>query len=102
MRSDFLLFPLDADNFEIVDPKYVNFTPSPTTRKDLAAGLERVQWYMWGLKRLQPWVHYALAMTITKDKAVFLLGQGSGERLKLIPADMVAVASSPSGSYFGG
>lgn len=40
MRSDILLFPLDAlsDNFEIVDPKYVSFTPSPTTRKDLTAG----------------------------------------------------------------
>ncbi|KAG8221297.1 hypothetical protein J3R82DRAFT_1463 [Butyriboletus roseoflavus] len=94
MRPDFVLLPRDAflDSFKTVDARYINFTASrlvgEAKNKDLAAGLEQVQRYARGLKRAQPWVHYVLAMTITKDKAIFLRGEGSGtERLELILAD---------------
>jgi hypothetical protein len=94
MRPDFLLLPIEAftDDFKTVDPKYVNFTASrlvgESKNKDLAAGVEQMQRYARGLKRAQPWVHYVLGMTITKDKAVFLRGEGSGtERLELILTD---------------
>lgn len=94
MRPDFVLLPREAfvDNFKTVDPRYINFTASrlvgEAKNKDLAAGLEQVQRYARGLKRAQPWVHYVLAMTITRDKAVFLRGEGSGtERLELMLAD---------------
>ncbi|KAG8216315.1 hypothetical protein J3R82DRAFT_6382 [Butyriboletus roseoflavus] len=94
MRPDFVLLPRDAfvDNFKTVDPRYINFTASrlvgEAKNKDMAAGLEQVQRYARGLKRAQLWVHYVLVMTITKDWAVFLRGEGSGtERLELILAD---------------
>jgi hypothetical protein len=94
MRPDFLLLPIEAftDDFKTVDPKYVNFTASrlvgESKNKDLAAGVEQMQRYARGLKRAQPWVHYVLGMTITKDKAVFLRGEGSGtERLELMLTD---------------
>ena len=94
MRPDFLLLPMQAflDDFKTVDPRYLNFTASrlvgEAKNKDLAAGVEQVQRYARGLKRAQPWVHYVLAMTITRDKAVFMRGEGSGtERLELILSD---------------
>jgi hypothetical protein len=94
MRPDFLLLPIEAftDDFKSVDPKYVNFTVSrlvgESKNKDLSAGVEQMQRYARGLKRAQPWVHYVLGMTITKDKAVFLRGEGSGtERLELMLSD---------------
>ncbi|KAG8215002.1 hypothetical protein J3R82DRAFT_8408 [Butyriboletus roseoflavus] len=94
IRPDFVLLPRDAfvDNFKTVNSRYINFTASrlvgEAKNKDLAGGVEQVQRYARGLKRAQPWVHYVLAMTITKDKAVFLRGEGSGtERLELILAD---------------
>ena len=80
------------DDFKTVDPRYLNFTASrlvgEAKNKDLAAGVEQVQRYARGLKRAQPWVHYVLAMTITRDKVVFMRGEGSGtERLELILSD---------------
>ena len=94
MRPDFLLLPIEAfaDDLKSVDPKYVNFTASrlvgESKNKDVAAGVEQMQRYARGLKRAQPWVHYVLEMTITKDKAVFLRGEGSGtERLELMLTD---------------
>jgi hypothetical protein len=94
MRPDFLLLPMQAflDDFKTVDPRYLKFTASrlvgEAKNKDLAAGVEQVQRYVRGLKRAQPWVHYVLAMTITRDKAVFIRGEGSGtERLELILSD---------------
>ena len=94
MRPDFLLLPIEAftDDFKTVDPKYVNFTASrlvgESKNKDLAAGVEQLQRYARGLKRAQPWVYYVLGMTITRDKAVFLRGEGSGtERLELMLTD---------------
>ena len=94
MRPDFVLLPTEAfmDNFKTVNPAYLNFTASrlvgEAKNKDMAAGIEQVQRYARGLKRAQPWVHYVLAMTVTRDKAVFVRGEGSGtERLELILAD---------------
>ncbi|KAF8120777.1 hypothetical protein EV363DRAFT_1367778 [Boletus edulis] len=94
MRPDFLLLPVEAflDDFKTVDPRYLNFTATrlvgEAKNKDLAAGVEQVQRYARGLKRAQPWVHYVLAMAITRDKAVFMRGEGSGtEHLELILAD---------------
>ena len=94
MRPDFVLLPTEAfmNDFKTVNPAYLNFTASrlvgEAKNKDLAAGIEQVQRYARGLKRAQPWVHYVLAMTVTRDKAVFMRGEGSGtERLELILAD---------------
>ncbi|KAF8141272.1 hypothetical protein EV363DRAFT_1307647 [Boletus edulis] len=94
MRPDFLLLPIEAfsDDFKKVDPKYVNFTASrlvgESKNKDLAAGIEQMQRYARGLKRAQPWIYYVLGMTVTKDKAVFMRGEGSGtERLELMLTD---------------
>ena len=94
MRPDFLLLPIQAfsNDFKSVDPRYLNFTASrlvgEAKNKDLAKGVDQVQRYARGLKRAQPWVHYVLAMSITKDKAVFMRGEGSGtERLELILSD---------------
>ncbi|KAF8134290.1 hypothetical protein EV363DRAFT_1323012 [Boletus edulis] len=94
MRPDFLLLPIEAfsDDFKTVDPKYVNFTASrlvgESKNKDLAAGVEQMQRYARGLERAQPWVYYVLGMTVTKDKAVFMRGEGSGtEHLELVLTD---------------
>ncbi|KAF8445012.1 hypothetical protein L210DRAFT_3531725 [Boletus edulis BED1] len=94
MRPDFLLLPIEAfsDDFKTVNPKYVNFTASrlvgESKNKDLAAGVEQMQRYGRGLKRAQPWVYYVLGMTVTKDKAVFMRGEGSGtEHLELVLTD---------------
>ncbi|KAF8122450.1 hypothetical protein EV363DRAFT_1105842, partial [Boletus edulis] len=94
MRHDFLLLPVQAflDDFKTVGPRYLNFTATrlvgEAKNKDLAAGVEQVQRYARGSKRAQPWVHYVLAMAITRDKAVFMRGEGSGtKRLELILAD---------------
>ncbi|KAF8433719.1 hypothetical protein L210DRAFT_3763423, partial [Boletus edulis BED1] len=80
------------DDFKTVGPRYLNFTATrlvgEAKNKDLAAGVEQVQRHARGSKRAQPWVHYVLAMAITRDKAVFMRGEGSGtERLELILAD---------------
>ena len=94
MRPDFVLLPVEAfkDNFKTVDPKYLNFTASrlvgEVKNKDLAAGVEQVQRYMRGLKRAQPWVHYVLALTVTRDKATLTRGEGSGtESLEVMLSD---------------
>jgi hypothetical protein len=92
MRPDFLLLPIEAftDDFKIVDPKYVNVTAfvGESKSNDLVAGVEQMQRYARGLKWAQPWVNYVLGMTISKDKAVFLCGEGSGtERLELMLSD---------------
>lgn len=81
-----------TDDFKIIDPRYVNFTASclvgESKNKDLVAGIKQMQQYVQGLKCVQPWVYYVLGMIITKDKAVFLHGEGSGtECLKLMLRD---------------
>ncbi|KAF8551992.1 hypothetical protein OG21DRAFT_209465 [Imleria badia] len=84
MRPDFLLLPIEAfsDGFKTVDQKYVNFTASrlvgKSKNKQLAAGLKQMQRYARGLKRAQPWVRFVLGMAMTRDKAAFLRGDGSG------------------------
>ncbi|KAF8138768.1 hypothetical protein EV363DRAFT_1252607 [Boletus edulis] len=94
MRPDFLLLPIEAfsDDLKTVDPKYVNFTAArlvgESKNKDVAAGIEQMQRYARGLKRAQPWVYYVLGMTVTKDRAVFMRGEGSGmERIELLLTD---------------
>ena len=94
MRPDFLLLPIEAFSADkkTVDAKYVNFTASrlvgEAKNKDLAAGIEQMERYARGLKRAQPWVYYVLGMVVTKDKAMFLRGEGSGtEHLELMLTD---------------
>ena len=94
MRPDFLLVPIEAFSADkkTVDAKYINFTASrlvgEAKNKDLAAGIEQMERYARGLKRAQPWVYYVLGMVVTKDKVLFLRGEGSGtEHLELMLTD---------------
>ena len=94
MRPDFVLLPAQAfsDDFKTVDPRYLNFTAArlvgEAKNADLAAGIKQVQRYARGMRRAQPWVHFVLAMTITKERVAFMRGEGSGtERVQLELAD---------------
>ena len=94
MRPDFLLLPIEAfsEDFKTIDSKYVNLTASrlvgESKNSDLAQGVDQMQRYIRGLRWAQPWVYYVLGLTITKDSAMFLRGEGSGtERLKLVLTD---------------
>ncbi|KAF9235302.1 hypothetical protein BU15DRAFT_78134 [Melanogaster broomeanus] len=91
MRPDFLVLPIEAfsSDMKTVDQKYVNFTAlravGESKNKEFRSGLEQVHRYARGIRRAQPWVHFVLAMTVTKDRMSLVRGDSSGtERLELV------------------
>ncbi|KIJ07673.1 hypothetical protein PAXINDRAFT_173363 [Paxillus involutus ATCC 200175] len=94
MRPDFLVLPVKAfsPDFKTVDQKYVNFTAlravGESKNKDFASGLDQVHRYARGIRRAQPWVHFVVALTVTRSRLALVRGDGSGtERLELALSD---------------
>ncbi|KAF8838984.1 hypothetical protein BDN67DRAFT_970717, partial [Paxillus ammoniavirescens] len=90
MRPDFLVLPVEAfsPDFKTVYPKYVNFTAlravGESKNKDFVSGLDQVHRYARGIRRAQPWVHFVVALTVTRSRFALVRGDGSGtERLEL-------------------
>ncbi|KAF9231150.1 hypothetical protein BU15DRAFT_68575 [Melanogaster broomeanus] len=91
MRPDFLVLPLEgfSSDMKTVDQKYVNFTAlravGESKNKDFRPELTQVHRYARGMRRAQPWVHFVLAMAMTKDRMSLVHGDSSGtERLELV------------------
>ncbi|KIJ09736.1 hypothetical protein PAXINDRAFT_17192, partial [Paxillus involutus ATCC 200175] len=94
MRPDFLVLPVKAfsPDFKTVYSEYVNFTAlravGESKNKDFASGLDQVHRYARGIRRAQPWVHFVVALTVTRSRLALVRGDGSGtERLELALSD---------------
>ena len=91
MRPDFMVLPIAAfsgDQLQNVDEAYVNFTAmrlvGEMKSRKFREGLARVQRYIRGIKRAQPWLRFSTGMTIAHNKVALMRGDGSGmERIEV-------------------
>ncbi|KAI5994154.1 hypothetical protein EDD15DRAFT_843099 [Pisolithus albus] len=93
---DFMVLPLAAfsDDRELeVGDACVNFTAMPLAGESKSVrgtrdGLNPVQRYMRGIKRAQPWLRFAVGMTVGKDSVTLSRGDCSGlERFQISLTD---------------
>ncbi|KAI5994476.1 hypothetical protein EDD15DRAFT_2433137 [Pisolithus albus] len=93
---DFVVLPLAAfsDDKELgVEDAYVNFTAmllagESKSVRSTRDGLIQVQRYMRGIKRAQPWLRFAVGMTVGKDFVALSRGDRSGlERFEISLTD---------------